>query len=301
MNKKVNIDWQSEVIKLVELHFKKFGIVYPLTVDVHTALVDFMNLESKLIKPTKRIVFKSDSFKSRKIPPAVTKALNLIEQKITAGIDITYHQSKKTLDPKYNDLLFNNWIIHHIHLSNTISRKHEQFYDRSKFLLFAAFSVNQAVFIDIRDHNESNGFAQKELLEIILRNWPQLLEIDSRVDAAHFTSPMTNAEIDGLRRKGYMLGSTQVGDKIIINPGLGNTSSGHNVHTVRRANAALRLLYECLEEIEKDYEELKMEIEKNVGRKINALNLEVRRVDEWPYFVIYENQIESNIFKDYEV
>lgn len=290
------MDWQNEVIILIEMHFKNLGISYKPQINAHRCLIDFFNLEMKLIKPLPRTLFKSLELKSRTIPFKYIKALSYIESKIKLGTEITWHQSKKTLDPSYNDLLLNNWVIQHLHLSDSKGQKGQKFYDRSKYLLFALFSQSQAFLIDIREHNEKSVFAKKELLEIIDNNWPQILNEDLNPDASFFNNDYSDEDRETLRKKGYSIPTTEVNGKIIINSGIGITTSGHNLHVVKRANAVVRYLHETIEEVEKNNRHLKEDLGVKDG---NKLDLCIHRVKEWPFFAVYEKNSKCYIEKKY--
>lgn len=292
------MNWQAQIISLITLHFKKYGINYKPTDDAHSCLVDFMNLDLKLVKPVPRHIFKSNTLKHKVLPPQYQKALSDIESKIQTGKDITFHQSKRTLDPKYNDLLLNDWIIQHFHVSNTKSQKNQRFYDRSKYLLFAGFAQTQAFLIDVRLHSEEYVFAKKELLEIMDHNWPALFK-DNLVEDGFFTNEYSDQDVHILRKKGYTIGTTKVNNKIIVNPGLGITSSGHNIHVVRRANSIMKMLYDTYEEICTHRENIKADISSETGIEIAKLEFEIKQVGAWPYFIFYDPSSDCYIQKHY--
>ena len=293
------MNWQAEVIQLIEIYFKGVGIRYNSKNDIHMCLIDFMNLKMKLIKPVPRIILKSDKLKSKSIPLKYIRALGYIENKIRIGKDITFHQSKKILDPSYNDLLLNDWIIQHIHLSDTKTQKGQKFYDRSKYLLFAAFNSNHAFFIDIREHDEQNVFAKREFLEIMNNNWPQVMKIYLEGDTIPFVNNYSDSEIDSLRRKGFTLGTTEINGKIFRNPGIGITKSGHNLHVIKRANEVVRYLHETMEEIENSEEDIKNDLSEEIGFLINDLELCLHLSDQWPFFSVYEMNSKIYISKKY--
>ena len=166
------MDWTAEVKKQIVQHFKSIDVVYQPKDHVQDCLVDFLNLDMKLVKPNPRTVFKSKMLSQRDLSPETTAAMDYIIEKIQKGLDITGHLSKQIFDPDKNDFLLNDWLIHHLHLSTTKADKTAKFYDRSKYLLFVGFNSYQAFIIDIRPHKEQNVFAKKELLEIIDNNWP---------------------------------------------------------------------------------------------------------------------------------
>jgi hypothetical protein len=282
------INWQEEIIKLIHEYFKNRGIYYKSNSDIRDCLIDFMNLQAKLIKPLPRIVFKSKEIKTRKTSFEEAKALHDIKIKIEKGIDITYHMSKKMLDPSYNDLLFNDWLVHHIHLSNTRHQQNQRFYNRTGNVLFAAFNNTHAFLIDIKAHGkngEPNAFAKKELLEIMHNNWPELLKEYEDFTLLHNPS---DEEIQLARQAGVTFGITEVNGKSFFNPGIGITTSGHNVHTIKRANEVLRIFYRMVEYIETNSETIINEISVKTGYRIKELDLCVSRINTWPFFVFFE-------------
>ncbi|HSH65583.1 MAG TPA: hypothetical protein VLB84_07255 [Bacteroidia bacterium] len=286
----IKINWKEEVIKLVKEHFKSLGILYNENLDAYNCLIDFMNLQAKLIKPSPRIVLKSKELENRKISFEERKALNAIKIKIENGENITFHMSKKVLNPSHNDLLFNDWLIHHLHLSNTRTQQNQKFYDRTKNVLFATFIKTHAFFIDIIAHGkngEPHVFAKKELLEIIYRNWPKLLENYEYKGFKLLHNP-TNEEIEMSRRAGLMFGMTEISGKTFFNPGRGMATSGHNVHTVRRATEVMRHLHKTLIYIQNNLEDTKAELSQEVGYNITELGLCIKLIGEWPFFVVYE-------------
>jgi hypothetical protein len=288
---------------LIQEHYKAVGVKYSATDDVHRCLIDFMNLEMKLIKPAPRIVFVSKEYKSRRIPLENRRALSLIENKIRIGVDVNYHKNKGTLDPTYNDLLLNDWIIHHLHLSDTKVQKNQRFYDRTKYILFAAFNATQAFFIDIRTHGkngEPHIFAKKELLEIIDKNWPGILTEYNTEDVVNLLYNPSDEEIDLARKKGVTFGATEVNGRAILNPGLGITTSGHNIHVVKRANAIMRYVQESLMEIENDIEGMKKALSEKAGYEIKELDIHIHMQDTWPFFYVYEKNSDYTIQKNYD-
>lgn len=294
------MNWQEEVTKLIVAHFKSVGIIYAPKNDIYHSMVDFMNLEMKLIDSKPRQVLKSDTLQTKKIPLKYSKALKYIECKINRGNNITYHMSKKVLDPMYNDLLMNNWVIQHFHLSDTKTKKGQKFYDRSEYLLFAMFNENQAFLIDIQKHNEKNVFARQKLLEIVDRNWPHILRTHNHPDAEFLNNQYSDADLDVIRKKGYCILTTLVNGKVIINPGIGITTSGHNLHVIKRANEAVRYLYDSLQEVEKDKNAMKEALINETGIKIVDLDLQIHKLNKWPFFALYESNSKCYIEKNYQ-
>lgn len=195
--------------------------------------------------------------------------------------------------------MLNDWYIKHIHLSDSKGQKGQKFYDRSKYLLFIAFNDTQAFFIDIREHNEQNVFAKKEFLEIIHNNWPQALKVIHDAEEVVPGKSYSDAEHDMLRRKGYSVGMTEINGKIVMNPGVGITTSGHNVLLVGKANDIMRYLQQTLLEIETNEEEMKKLLSEKAGYEIKELDICITRLNQWPFFNVYEKNSDYSIGKNY--
>ncbi len=295
------MNWQTEIIRLIEEYYKSIDIKYTPSRDVHRCVIDFLNLELKLIKPVPRKIFISDTLKTRKIPTENFQGLLEIDSKIQVGKDITFHQSREAFNPSYNDPLLNDWLIHHLHLSDW-KKSGDKFYARTKLVLFVAFTPTQAFFIDVRPHGKNGEpyvFAKKELLEIIDNNWTELLKDYTTEDTMMMIHNVTDEEREKARKSGLMLGMTEVNGKIIVNPGIGVVTSGHNIVLVKKANAIMRFVQESLMEIDKNKEEMRAVLSDKSGFEIKELDVCLHRFEDWPYFRVYEKNSKHYIDKTY--
>ena len=107
--------------------------------------------------------------------------IDIIAIAIETGADITSHLSRrvrtayepsvtrstKLRERKDLDLLIADWGIHHLHLSTI--KEADGFVQRTSDLLFAAFTQDDAYFIDIRPHN---SWTELGLLRCVARDWP---------------------------------------------------------------------------------------------------------------------------------
>lgn len=294
------MNWHIEVIKEIESQFAALEVDYKHNNNVQSCLIDFYNLKMKILKPAARSIFISDKIKSIAISTHCAEALSYIQSKILNGFDVNPHLSRKIFEPTYNDLLLNNWMIQHIHLSKSKSQSNQYYYNRSDYLLFAMFNDSQAFLIDIRRHNEKDVFAKQELIEIIYQNWPTLLREDNSEEAELFSNSYTDAEINILRKKGYSVVYTNVNGKHIINPNLGITTNGSNLFVVQKANNIIRYIQETLIEIETNEAKIINELSLLVNKKIETLDFCIKYTDTAPiYFGVYEKTANCYISKDY--
>lgn len=294
---------EKEAKRIITNYFLSFEIQYkPKRNSLHDYFIDLMNLKTKLIEPVPRIVYKSNKFSNINIPYDTFCSLISIDNKIRKGEDITYHMSKKVLEPVYNDLLLNTWVIQHFHLSTTKKRNNQKFYDRSDYLLFAVFSDNCAFFIDVQKHKENQVFSKQEYLKTLFESWPELLDeydLNKNHENSIRTNDYSDEEIEQLTKKGYSIGMLNVGDKTIFTPGIGITTSGHNIHTIRRADYLYRYLHQTYESIRLNEQLIFKKI--SLDSNISSLNIRLKMVDEFPFIKFYEtnsNKIidESNCF-----
>jgi hypothetical protein len=273
------------------------GIKYIPKQKANHCLVDYLNYEMKLVEPIPRKILKSDLLKSKKFPLQYSKALHEIEIKISRGEDLTYHLSKKALDPACTDDLLNDWFIHHLHLSISKSQQGQKFYDRSKYLLFAFFNDDVAFLIDVREHNENYVFAKKEFLEIMDINWPEFMKKYYWDGVTAVTPDCSDAEIAMMRQKGYTVGAYNVNGKAIKSPGVGIMTSGHNVLVVKRADEVCRYLHSSTQEVI-DECLIKKKLSEKTGIEIVKLDLSIRQLSSWPYFALFEKNSKQYIEKD---
>lgn len=291
------MSWEEETIQVIGDYFKSVGIKYIPKKEVDNCLVDFFNYQMKLINPVPRIILKSKEISSKRLTPKYSQALHEIEMKIKQGQELTYHQSKKVLDPLYTDDLLNDWVIHHLHLSTTKSKSGQRFYDRSDYLLFVAFSNNEAFLIDVKEHNEDYVFAKKEFLEIMDSNWPEVMQNYYWKDVIEVSPNLSDEEIGIMRKKGYTVGAYNVNGKVIRSPGIGISSNGLNIQVVRKADEVCRILHASSQQASNE-ENLKQVLSNKIGRSIEKLDLSIRMVNKWPYFVLYETNSNMIISED---
>lgn len=142
----------------------------------------------------------------------VDDVLSTIESKFRTGGDVNPFLSKGVFRLSDHDYLLNNWRIHHLHMNASKEKPEDFFNKRSPNLLFVYIKPEKVYLIDIRSHNESHVFAQRDLLRIIRDNWPELDRSFKVSEEPLKVWPKFNEEeISVMRKKGYMF-FTQVDD-----------------------------------------------------------------------------------------
>ncbi len=137
----------------------------------------------------------------------------LLQRKVAAGDDLTPHLSKqyrsifKQNGKGYSDRLLDEWGVHHFHLGVFPDKRDPSFVERDDYVVFAV--VNSVGFYAINVYLHGD-WAKKSIVEIMHRNWPELIEgFKIRGIAA--------AEIDERARK--ELGIKHIGSLVQVSDG----------------------------------------------------------------------------------
>jgi hypothetical protein len=226
------------VIQLIENFFKFFGIKYSSHDSASLWMIRYFNFRLKYIGVERRTVFFSKQICDKIIQNPLQKNFDKLAGKVMDGADLNPYQSKKSFDSDFHDDLFNDWGIHHLHLSNSKINPTDFFYDRTGPLLFVKFTETAAYFIDIQHHKDKNVWSNTNLIRILQNSWPTLLK-DREVPNTKFNPDFSDEDIGTLRRKGYTFG-INVDNKSYMMLGDGYSSSGDNGRSVSKANEVWR-------------------------------------------------------------
>lgn len=197
----------KDLIKIYDLRFKSESD------HLSDPLIRWMDFRLRYIEPEKRKIFAAKEFPAT-LPKSVVNGLNMLMRKMKAGHDINGYQSKGIIKSndvgnknkaKRTDLLWADWGVHHLHITDIPLSRNNFFSarkcsDGENWLLFCFFLDGQAFFIDIKKHD----FEDFSLLEKISRNWPAYME---RFELKGYqggeqTNTPSAAEIKALRTAG---------------------------------------------------------------------------------------------------
>jgi hypothetical protein len=180
-----------------------YGVDYSKAKSDREIVEMFVNVQLKLIRPIPRKVLKSKTLLSRSLSDDTNNVLTAIEKKFQEGEDVNPHLSKNVFKGKHIDYLFADWRIYHLHLNTVADGSY--FVERSQDVLFLTIFKDVVYFIDVRPHGpngEKHVFAQKELLQIINDEWPQVLEPKLKGVIGLEREVNDPAEISALRKAG---------------------------------------------------------------------------------------------------
>lgn len=235
-----------------EQYLKKYNLEYDISEDDRTIIERWINYEVRSIPIAKRKVIISKKIKSMHLTPEIETAFKNILRLFESGADLYPYLSKNISYEDYTDFLFCDWNIYHLHLSTEKDAKNPEFMKRSKHLLFLSLNTESAYFVDIRPHNETFVFAQKELIEIIHENFPEVLEPYRMEGVLDIEYDLSDArQIDDLRKAGLNMCYKVNGDFY--------APMGGGI-TTAKTSTRVRIIVNALYHMAKDYE---TEIKKN--------------------------------------
>jgi hypothetical protein len=129
-----------------------------------------------------------------------------------------------------HDRMLSSWGIHHLHLSNAPGRG--GFNERGSGLLYAIFRPDDAYLVGVYTHND---WARRELVEVIVRNWPDAGLFLKSTTTIGLGATITDQGRSNLRRSNVNEVLIEVDGGFYGPPALGLTGDGGSFRAARRS------------------------------------------------------------------
>ncbi len=179
--------------------------------DLSDLLITYGNWRGRYVRQRPRRVHTSRELQANGKSREHSGALAAIAGDMSAGRDLTPRLSdrvraayvptgKRTVQQEHRedlDLLLADWGVYHLHLGTKMRKGRVS---RTDDLLFVHFAPDDAYLLDIREHR--TNWASADLLEIIVRNWPNVAEPWRSRTAVGLSETFTDAERLQLRNAG---------------------------------------------------------------------------------------------------
>lgn len=153
--------------------------------------IGFFNWQKRKVRVAKRGIHKSKQFVC---PAEFRGVLGRISKRIAAGKDVTPYLSKDIRKLGCQDMMLNDWGIHHLHLGDKIDKR--GFIARTDALLFVKFTAHAAYFVNIYQHGDWNS---QDIVQVIHSNWPKLI-VRHRIHVDGLSHIASNEDIKALRK-----------------------------------------------------------------------------------------------------
>lgn len=231
--------------------------------------------------PRPRKVHRSRELAASQRAQQYSSELAELELKMTAGEDLTPHLSER-VETAYmseqqrsgaprrrrdadRDRMLAAWGIHHLHLSRAPGQG--GFNARGPDLLYAMFQPDDAYLLGIYTHND---WARKELVEVIVRNWPDAgLFLKSKYVQGQ-TTQFTDADRRALRRANINEVLFEVDGSFYGPAGLGLTGAGGSTAADRRAMAYMENLRQLRENLNDHLSTFGRELDEAAGHQVTG-------------------------------
>lgn len=296
------MDFVNDLEMIAQEQLKLFGIDYS-GYSGHEIVRMFVNLQSKLIPMVPRKVLRSQKFQHKIEKETCDKdiktAVLQLEDKLRNGEDINPHLSTSIKCGDFTDRLLADWNIYHLHLSLENDPRElidgKTFTKRTRDVLFLMISGDAALLIDIRPHGrhgEKYVFAQKELLQLVADNWPEVLEPLRMKGVTNVEFETDDPEkIERFRKLGIDI-PYRINDAFYSSPG-GLTMDSRSVHVTIETNC----LYEMVERAMKWVNENRSKIDKDLSLNDNydAVKANFRLILSKGEFFVSEETTQSVI------
>ncbi|QQL44065.1 hypothetical protein [Sulfuriroseicoccus oceanibius] len=187
---KITCDLYSEWISAIRQEFTKEGFDYSGLGDQDCA-IQWQSWNRRIVPPGSRTIEKADTFSC---PAELQAGLDGLEEAFTNGDNVKPWQSKLVDKVSYEDGLLNDYGVLHFHLGDTLEGN--GYMKRTGPLLFAIVRDAAVYEIGVYGHG---AWYELDILNIIDRNWPFLLDpvTIKAIDTAY--SPKTKEEVKALR------------------------------------------------------------------------------------------------------
>lgn len=272
----IKIDLYSDWIEYQKSCLQEFGYPVATLFDPSQISIAYFNAIKRRIPIRTRNIFKSDIFSC---PPDLEEGLQILENNVQSGHDINPNLSRGLKKVDYNDYLLNDWGIFHFHLGR--ETEGDGYAERTGPVLFAFVTHHSFYEINIYSHG---NWSNIDLIEIVHRNWPHLLEkfrLDDVVQMAYSPDSMMVKEF----RKNQINSFIQVTDGTVYSqPGSGYATDG----TAADVSFATIRYKKFMEHLQKSViENLADEIENELGKlghtKGEDIELKLSIENGWAY------------------
>ena len=195
------LDWDT---KIKEDFLNYFNIPEYISLSRDELIVNYFNEMNKLIKQNTTTVKISDEIKQNQYYIENIEIIEKIKKNFEEGdnLELNRRLSKKSIVAHDQDLLLNNWGIHHFHLGDNIQNN---FYQRTNELLFVKIENDSVYFLEIKEHN---NFSSIDFLKIIHNNWSNIIENYMIKDMIDIQPKPNETEIMELWKNGIQIAVT---------------------------------------------------------------------------------------------
>jgi hypothetical protein len=266
---KIISNFYQDWINILKKELENYGANSNNIEDNQEISFKYFNIIKRIVEPIPRAVYYSDVFTC---PDNHKEVLVKIENRIRKGETIIPHLSRRLMNLNYNDLMLNDWGVHHLHLSSNIEK--DGFVTRTEYLLFVRFQKDNAFFINIYNHK---SWTKQNIIKIIHDNWPESIQTYKMRGVKRLSQSVTNENIKQFRNA-HMNSMVEVEPGIIYSPlGGGISTSGLSIDVVTSSDRYARWIINIEKHLKENIDLLLQE--NNLTIDDNELNFHLEFID----------------------
>lgn len=158
------MDFKNDWKEFLSKEMTELGFEYDSLKSLERNTIRYLNARRRIISNKPRVIHESKEFC---IPSEHSEAYRNLKTLISEGGDIRPYFSRKTKDVGDNDLMLNEWGVHHLHFLSS----------GTKDVLFVRFTDTDAFIIQALPHGpgHSDVWVNTFLIEIMHKNWPEII------------------------------------------------------------------------------------------------------------------------------
>lgn len=230
----------------------------------------FFEVTGRTIARRSRAVRWSRELEAKPLTDTQRNALLCIQAESLAGEELNPRYSRQQWDPSFSDGLLNDWGIHHFHLGAP-GEGPMGLAGGTKELLYAFVRSDDLYFIDLLTHDD---FAEYDLIEIVHKNWPELI---SRYRAPFVQAAKRPSPADLKKARKCLTPVISLSDGIVyMAVGGGISTAGTSVEAYDMARALVKRIKLAHANCEAHARQMAEMIRKETGMDLNELHLVLR-------------------------
>jgi hypothetical protein len=221
------VDFFSDMARILAHQLSSWGHTVDPKADLREVATLFFNLKRRRIEPRQRNVHVA---RELTCPAHRQAGYDLVLEKARCGSDLNPHLSRSVAtDPGFNDMLMNDWRMHHLHLGTQLGAN--GLIDRTAELLFAIADTDDIYFVAIGEHGD---WAARRLFDAAYENWPHLFA--GRVLRGIRVTPIPEADYRELRDAGLFVVQTLSTGEAVFPLGGGSATSRLSVEVTTQVD-----------------------------------------------------------------
>ncbi|MBW3582255.1 MAG: hypothetical protein KY455_04055 [Euryarchaeota archaeon] len=262
----MKIDLMGDAEQIARRVLTNEGHTIPAATPADDVIRNFLNVTRRTIPPMAYRVHTSQALSARTLSADYLAGLDALRTEAKKGTPLRPRLSRRLMQADYEDMMLNDWGIHHLHLGMTIEA--DGFVKRTDVIAFAIAQPESGdlYLIDALPH--AGAFVRQELLAAIEDDWPHLLD-PYVLKGVEVTKGISDEELSSWRKAGT--------NAVVVTPGGRQIAAmGGGVSTAMTSMAdqrALMHIKQVLRQVEKDVLADASRIEQAIGVPSSTMDI----------------------------